>query len=95
MAAHEREQQRDAARLRLIEELGRFFICFPPDTDDLNGKFHSACVSKQPRPPRASNSVYKRLDGYPEWVAGYLAELRSFRNDLPPQQVKTRLTGSA
>ena len=93
MAAHEREQQCEAARLRLIEN-GSVLDLFPPNIDDLNGKFPRLASEATPTAGRLK-SVYKRLDGYPEWVAGYLAELRSFRNDLPPQQVKTRLTGSA
>ena len=90
--AREREQQREAARLRLIEELGRLLICSPPDTDDLNGKFHRLASEATPTADRLK-SVYNRLGTYPDWTPGHLAEFRSFRNDLSPVQTKTRLTG--
>ncbi len=87
-----RQQQREAARLRVIEELGRLLICFPPDTDDLNGKFHRLASEATPTADRLK-SVYGRLGAYPDWSPGHLAELRAFRNDLSPSQTKTRLTG--
>ena len=93
-AARERQQQREAARLRLIEELGRFLICFPPDTDDLNGKFHRLASETTPTADRLK-SVYGRLDDYPNWDPIHLAELRAFRHDLSPAQEKTQSTGRA
>lgn len=78
--------------MRLIEELGRFLICFPPDIDDLNGKFHRLASEATPTADRLK-SVYKRLGAYPDWNPGHLTDSRAFRNDLSPAQTKTRLTG--
>jgi hypothetical protein len=84
--------QVDAARLRLREELGRMLICFEPDTDDLNGKFHRLASERNPTAERLQ-TVYARLSGYPEWDAFHLADLRAYRAVLTAAQVKTRLTG--
>lgn len=94
VAARERKQQREAAHLRLIEELGRLLICYPPDTDDLNGKFHRLASEPTLTADRLK-SVYCRLDGYPTWDPIHLNELRAFRHDLSPAQEKTQLTGRA
>lgn len=67
-------------------------ICFPPDTDDLNGKFHRLASEATPTADRL-RSVYRRLGAYPDWSVGHLADLRAFRDDLSPAQKKTRLTG--
>lgn len=87
-----RSTQTDAARLRLIEELGRMLICFEPDTDDLNGKFHRLATERSPTADRLK-TVFARLGGYPEWDAFHLADLREYRAELTAAQVKTRLTG--
>jgi len=90
--AAEREQQREAARLRVIEELGRLLICFPPDTDDLNGKFYRLGSEATPTADRLK-SVHNRIGAYPDWSPWHLADLRAFRDDLSLAQQKTRLTG--
>jgi hypothetical protein len=87
-----RTAQVEAARLRLIEELGRMLICFEPDTDDLNGKFHRLSNERSPTADRLK-TVFARLGNYPEWDAFHLADLRKYRAELTPAQVKTRLTG--
>jgi len=84
--------QHKAASHRLIEELGRLLICIEPDTDDLNGKFHRLASEQTPTAHRLQN-VFQRLGGYPNWEAQHVADLRGFRDDLAPSQIKTRLTG--
>jgi hypothetical protein len=90
----ERKQQREAARLRLIEEPGRLLMCFPPAINDMNSKFYRLMSETTPTADRLK-SVYNRLEGYPDWGVGHLAELRVFRNDLSPAQEKSQLTGRA
>ena len=87
-----RAAQREAARLRLVEELGRLLICFEPDTDDLNGKFHRLATEQTPTADRLRR-VFQRLGAYPEWERHQIAELRDFRSELGPAQIKARLTG--
>ncbi|MTW18313.1 hypothetical protein GJ689_19105 [Rhodoplanes serenus] len=84
--------QRDAARLRLVDELGRLLICFEPDIDDLNGKFHRLASEQTPTAYRLQ-TVFGRLGAYPEWEEHQIADLRDFRSGLGPNQIKTRLTG--
>ena len=72
-------------------ELGRLLICFEPDTDDLNGKFHRLAGEQTPTAHRLQN-VFGRLGGYPDWEGHHIADLREFRANLGPRQVKTRLT---
>ncbi len=91
-AASKAAAQIEAARLRLIDELGRFLICFDPDTDDLNGKLHRLAGDQTPTAHRLQN-VFRRLGGYPDWEGHQIADLREFRATLGPNQVKTRLTG--
>lgn len=84
--------QREAARLRLVDELGRLLICFEPDTDDLNGTFHRLATEQTPTAHRLQ-IVFSRLGAYPEWESHQLADLRDFRSKLGPAQIKARLTG--
>jgi hypothetical protein len=87
-----RQQQLEAARHRLIEELGRLLICSEPDTDDLNGKLYRLASQSTPTATRLKR-VMERLGGYPEWGHLHIAALREFRETLNGAQVKVRLTG--
>ena len=84
--------QIEGARFRLVDELGRLLICFEPDIDNLNSKFHRLASDQTPTAHRLEN-VYRRLDGYPDWESHHIADLREFRANLGPSQIKTRLTG--
>jgi hypothetical protein len=90
--AASRAAQVEAARLRLIEELGRTLICFEPDTDDLNEKLHRLTTERTATAERLQ-TVYTRLAGYPDWDEFQLRDLRDYRALLTTNQVKTRLTG--
>ncbi len=93
-AAVKSAAQREAARLRLVDELGRLLICYEPDTDDLNGKFYRLATEQTPTGHRLQ-TVFGRLGGtYPDWEGHYIADLRDFRAELGPSQIKSRLTGS-
>ncbi|TIL33929.1 helicase-related protein [Mesorhizobium sp.] len=87
-----RAAQVEAARLRLVEELGRTLVCFEPNIEDLNGKFHRL-ASEPTATAERLQSVFRRLGGYPEWHDTHVAELRDFRATLTANQIKTRLTG--
>lgn len=92
VVATSRSAQLEAARLRLVEELGRTLICFDPDTDDLNGKFHRLARDGTATAERL-RKVYARICGYPDWSELHIRDLRDYRAMLTPSQVKTRLTG--
>jgi len=87
-----RAAQVSAARFRLTEELGRTLICFEPDTDDLNGKFHRLASETSATADRLQN-VFAHLESYPAWDEFRIADLREYRATLTASQVKTRLTG--
>ena len=89
----ERREQREAARFRLIEELGRLLVCHDPDTDDLNGKFHRLASDTTPTASQLK-TVFNRLGDYPDWDPDHLTDLHTFRNGMSPSQIKTRLTGT-
>lgn len=87
-AAVKSAAQREAARLRLIDELGRLLICYEPDTDDLNGKFHRLAHEQIPTGHRLQ-TVSGRLGGaYPEWEGHYIADLRDSRLSLDPIRLR-------
>lgn len=90
--AESRAAQIEAARLRLVEELGRLLICSGPDTDDLNGKLFRLASESNPTAERLRR-VLLRLGGYPSWTSHQTERLRSFREALSPAQLRTRLTG--
>lgn len=92
ITAANRSAQVEAARLRLVEELGRTLFCFEPDTDDLNGKFHRLATDGTATSDRLL-TVFNRLGGYPDWDEFQVHDLREFRSELSVNQVKTRLTG--
>jgi hypothetical protein len=52
VSAHERRQEREAARLRLTEELGRLLVCTAPDDDEPNVKFHRLASEATPTADR-------------------------------------------
>ena len=93
-AAVERAQQAQlvAARLRLVEELGRTLVCFDPVTDDLNSRFHRLATEANPTAHRLAR-VFHRLGGYPEWTERHCSDLRANRDGLSPVQLATRRTG--
>ena len=84
--------QVNAARLRLTEELGRLLVCFSPDTDDLNGKFHRLGQEATPTATRLRR-VFQRLGSYPNWSDRHLSEIRAAHADLRPTQITSRRTG--
>lgn len=87
-----RQQQLEAAHLRLVEELGRMLICFEPNTDDLNGKLYRLASEATPTATRLRRTL-ERLGGYPDWSTRHIAVLREFRATLSGSQLQSRLTG--
>jgi hypothetical protein len=86
------EEQRAAARLRLIEELGRTLVCLGPESDDLNAKFHRLMADRSATAARLTR-VYHRLGDYPEWDQRHLSDLRDYGANLKPAELNARRTG--
>jgi hypothetical protein len=96
--ADERERigiklQREAARMRLLKELGRYLICINDDVEELNnilfGQMSRDIASKQ----RLLKCLDK-LNGYPKWPDSLKEELRDFLETLKPNDRNARLLGS-
>jgi len=86
------ERQLEAARLRLIQELGRYVKCFDPGTDDLNDSLYRQSSRDITGAPRLRRAL-ERLGGYPEWDAEMIRELGDYVRSLSEGQRRARLLG--
>lgn len=94
-AQREREallRQREAARLRLQRELGRYLVCLGQSTSDLNGVLHQQMQRDIASAARLKNCL-DRLGGYPEWPGDLCQELERFAAGLSDNQRRARLLG--
>lgn len=88
------KRQLDAARLRLLRELGRYLVSLGEGTGDLNGLLYRQLQ----RPDIATSQRLQRavkLLGvqYPEWPEYLLAELEVFDRALTANERRGRLIG--
>ena len=87
------KRQIEAARIRLLKELGRYLVCVDQDIGDLN-----QVLSKQKNRDIASaqrlNKCLQKLGGYPDWPETIIEELREFLDGLTPNERSARLLGS-
>ncbi len=87
------ERQVEAARLRLIRELGRYLLCLEPDAADLNDLLYRAMSRPGARAIRLQH-CYQRLGGYPTWDPEALDELRRDVQSYGAARREARLLGS-
>jgi len=88
-----KKRQVEAARLRLLKELGRFLVCVDEEVGDLNG----VLFRQRKRDIATAHRLEKcleKLGGYPEWPEILLEELREFLDRLTPNDRNARLLGS-
>jgi PAS domain-containing protein len=95
--AAQREQmalnsQKEAARIRLQRELGRYLVCLNAGTTDLNALFHNQMTRDIATAQRLRKCIDK-LGGYPEWQPELIRELDLFGQHLSENQRKARLLG--
>lgn len=88
------QQQLDAARQRLLRELGRYLVSLGEGTGDLNGLLYRQLQ----RPDIATSQRLQRavqLLGvqYPEWPEYLLAELEAFDRNVTANERRGRLIG--
>ncbi len=88
-----RAAQLEADRLRLIEELGRTLICFPPEAEDMNSKFHRLAADRTPTAERL-RKVFARLGAYPDWGESPFGGPTRISRDSFPDSGENALTGS-
>ncbi|HRU07038.1 MAG TPA: hypothetical protein P5137_14825, partial [Candidatus Brocadiia bacterium] len=85
-------KQYEAARLRLLRELGRYLVCLGEGTSDMNGVWYRQMnrdIASAERLKRAQD----RLGGYPEWSSALCEELEGFAAELGEPQRRARLMG--
>ncbi len=86
-------QQVEAARLRLLRDLGRYLMCAGNGDTDLNGVWHHSMLRDIAGAARLKN-CHDRLGGWVEWDAAMLSDLASEYEHLAGTQKKARLLGS-
>jgi len=86
------ERQREAARLRLHRELGRYLACVGQGTADLNAVLHQQMLRDIASAARLKQCL-DRLGGYPEWPPDLFQEIETFVARLTDNQRRARLLG--
>jgi len=85
--------QLNAARLRLIRELGKYLVCLGAGTDELNESLFKQ-MSRDIASARRLQKCMDKLGGYPEWRVDLRRELERFAESLTEGQRQARLLGS-
>lgn len=87
-------RQLEAARLRLLRELGRYLVSLGQGIGDLNGVLYQQLqredIASRDRLERALRTLGVQ---YPEWPAYILEELAAFDREAIPNQRRGRLIG--
>jgi hypothetical protein len=86
-------QQREAARLRLLRELGRHVACLGEGIGDPNRVLHKQMNRDIVSAQRLQRCI-ERLGGYPEWPRSLCQEVSALASELTESQIKGRLMGS-
>lgn len=86
------ERQLEAARLRLLIELGRYLVCLNEGTRNFNELMYRHMNRGGPGGDRLKQCL-ERLGGYPGWPEWLLRDLDQFIESLPEHRRKARLAG--
>lgn len=86
------EAQIEAARHRLLLELGRYLVCVGEGVDDLNGVLYRQLQRETTTRARLTQA-YEKLGGYPDWDPDVLRDLAEFTINLSENERKARLLG--
>jgi superfamily II DNA or RNA helicase len=87
------QRQTDAARLRLLRELGRYLMCLGAGTADLNGVLYQQLNRDIATAQRLQRCLDRLGGNYPEWPDDLCRELSAFFASLTENQRKARLLG--
>lgn len=85
--------QAEAARLRLLKELGRYIVCITEEVGDLNNILYKQMNRDIASKQRLARCLEK-LGGYPEWSESLKDELKCFLEELKSNDRNARLLGS-
>ena len=90
------QRQLEAARLRLLRELGRYLLCYArlygADPGDLNALLYERVTRASDMAPRLRRCLEK-LGGYPTWVPDLRLEIEEYVDTLSDNQCTARLAG--
>ena len=86
------EKQVQAARLRLLRELGRYLACLGEGTSDLNGLLHRQ-MTRDIASAQRLRKCLEKLSGYPDWPPNICNDLQAFADKLSDSQCRARLMG--
>jgi len=86
-------RQISAARLRLLNELGRYLVCVNGDSDDINSTFHEQ-MGREIAGARRLKACFARLGDYPVWPDELRRELAEFVESISDGQRQARLAGA-
>jgi len=84
--------QVEAARLRLMNELGRYLACVDPEVDDLNQLLYDQITRDIATSSRLQQCLDK-LGGYPQWDDQLRRDAKQLATVLTDNQRKARLMG--
>lgn len=87
-----RRLQVEAARLRLLKELGRYLVCVDEEIGDLNQVLFRQMKRDIASAQRLEKCLGK-LGGYSDWPETILEELKEFLDSLTPNDRNARLLG--
>ncbi len=85
-------RQVEAARLRLLVELGRYLVCLGEGLADLNRLMYRQ-MSHDSASAARLRLCLERLGGYPPWPESLRQDLEGFIKNLPEHRRKARLAG--
>jgi len=88
-----RQNQLEAAKLRLLKELGRFLVCINNDIGDLNQIIFEQINKHSPTALRLKRCLEKLGGRYPEWPDSIIEELQEFLKNLTEEERSARLLG--
>lgn len=87
------KRQKEAARLRLLREIGRYLVALEDAAVDLNGLWDLQ-MSRDIASAVRLRKALEKLDGFPEWPAEVRQEFAIFARNLSPNQRHARLLGA-
>ncbi len=85
--------QREAARLRLLRELGRYLVCASRSAAPLNDRFHQQMTGAGPAAERLRKCFTQLGEKYPEWPNDLVMDFERFASEVNEARRKSRLAG--
>ncbi|HEX2863508.1 MAG TPA: hypothetical protein VHN99_02980, partial [Deinococcales bacterium] len=85
-------RQAQAARVRLLREVGRYIVAAGRGVDDLNGEWTRLAAQRSPAAARLRDAR-QRFGVPPQWPEAWLQEFQTWNSALTPKARQDRLAG--